>query len=75
MARDDKLKRIDKIVREVDRLVVWMLQNKPENRVIRMYDNDYKYLMRADLCTLERGFHITEYGVSYKGYDLLPFNG
>lgn len=65
--------RIDKIVREVDRLVVWMLQNKPENRIIHIYENDYKYLNRADLKTLERGFTIGENGVCYKSFTLLPF--
>lgn len=69
------LKRIDVITNEVDRLVTWMLLNKPENRVIRVYDKDYKYLMRGDLHTLEKGFQVDKSGVSFKGYSLLPFEG
>lgn len=68
-------KRIDEITDEIDRLVTWMLKNKPENRVIRVYDKDYKYLMRGDLWTLEHGFQVEESGVTFKGYSLLPFQG
>lgn len=68
-------KRIDVITDEIDRLVTWMLKNKPENRVIRVYEEDYKYLMRGDLWTLEHGFQVEKSGVCYKGYDLLPFAG
>lgn len=64
--------RANSISANVDRIVSWMKQNKPDQKIIRLYRKDFQWLMEDHGEARVKGFVVGKGEIYYEGFTLLP---
>lgn len=64
--------RANNIAEKVKRLTDWLKVNKPDQKLVHIYREDYQWLKTKNPAAMVKGFYVDGDKVTYDGFELVP---